>query len=100
MSSRCKHYAELFSHGKLRTTEVAHFLKVDRVSVSRWKSHGIDNCTEENQKKIVKLVSLVDTALRLKLLPLNKLEIVGKSSRLDSLRRILLTAAKANISRR
>ena len=99
MPLRCENFTELFDNGKLRTTEIASILKMSRATVSRYKNepNRLLRSDQHTQAKMKNLVTLVDISLQAGLLPL---EIVGKKSRLASLRRILLTASQSKANHR
>lgn len=73
----------------LRTTEVAKILGVHRVTVSRFKSTGLDNCEDFTLRRLDTLIKLTKLAIKAKDLPLEDRDIRGKSNRIIALAHIL-----------
>jgi len=84
-----KDFNVLFNKANLRTVEVANILGVHRVTVSRFKNHGIVNCEDAMLSRLDTLIKIVKKALAAKDLPLEDKDIRGKKNRVVALRTVI-----------
>lgn len=84
-----KRFMALFLRAKLRTTEVALVLGLDRVTVSKYKSYGTGACKELTLKRMEVLVDVIHSALADRDLPFEDRDITGKINRLSALKLVL-----------
>ncbi len=82
-------FLAMFSMAKLRSTEVALVLSLDRVTVSNYKSYGTGVCKELTRRKIEALSDIVGNAVLAKDLPFEDRDITGKINRLAALKLVL-----------
>ncbi len=73
----------------LRTTEVAKILGVHRVTISRFKHHGFENCEPETLNRLLILLRVSNKAMRAGELPLKDKDIKGKNARLIALKQLI-----------
>jgi len=84
-----KRFVALFTRARLRTTEVALVLNLDRVTISKYKSYGTGACKKITRQRMEPFIDIVHRAIIARDLPFENRDITGRVNRLAALKLIL-----------